>query len=61
MLKQAKGKDYCILYKIAKAIRINFSLRGRLSLVKIAIFKYSLISLISYIDLGYLGNIISLT
>ena len=61
MLKQAKGKDYYILYKIAKAIKINFSLRGKLSLIKIAIFKYSLISLISYIDLDYLSNIISLS
>ncbi|TXB96467.1 hypothetical protein FocTR4_00011591, partial [Fusarium oxysporum f. sp. cubense] len=61
VLKQAKGKDYYILYKIAKAIKINFSLRGRLSLVRIAIFKYSLISLINYIDLDYVGGIISLT
>ncbi|TXC06457.1 hypothetical protein FocTR4_00010718, partial [Fusarium oxysporum f. sp. cubense] len=61
VLEQAKGKDYRILHKMAEAIRMNFSSRGRLSLVRMAIFECSLISLIGHTDPDHLGGTISPT
>jgi hypothetical protein len=59
-LKQAVGRDCYILYIIAIAIKKNFLLKGKSSLIKIAIFNYSLIKLINYINLSYLRDIIFL-
>lgn len=60
VLSQAGGEDCCELYIIAAVIMKNFLLRSQSSLVKIAIFNYTLINLIYYIDLNSLSYIILL-
>ncbi|VTT62066.1 unnamed protein product [Fusarium fujikuroi] len=57
-LEAAKSKELKEIYIIVAAIRKNFSLRCRSNLIKIAIFNYSLIQLISCMSYSHcLGSI----
>jgi hypothetical protein len=59
-LGQANSYKCRKLYIIATAIIKNFLLRNQSSLVKIAIFNYTLIQLIFYIDLDLFSYIVTL-